>query len=174
LEHVPQPHQQVELSHPPITLVGVSPRFGDLGFQAPHLSGEDRITGGVAARLGDVATDSLELGEEAIGSGVTLTQPGELEPLSLEARHGARCGASLTDDAGGKEELSDFVSVDRLSATEVGQVDGEHRSEKRFVSTTQGPAQIVLRRITGVRAPYPQLLLRARVALDLPQAIFLP
>ena len=142
---VPESHQQIELPRPLVDPVRLLAALGDLGARgASSSSSAGRVAGRLAAGLAEAASDRFEIGQEAVGAGVTLARPGELETLLLQAGHGPGRRAALADDAGGEEQLAHLVASHRIRAPEICQVDGEHGPKQRLVRPAEGPAQILL------------------------------
>ena len=86
----------------------------------------------------------------------------------MKAAHRPGCGPALADDAGGEEQLFHIVSGYGFCVSELGQIDGEHRPEQRFVCAAECPAQVLFGCRTSIGSPDADRLVRAGVTLDSP------
>ncbi len=168
LEHIPQPDQQIEVSCPAIVPIGFLARLGYFAFQAQQLSASGGITGGFVARFSETATDIFEFGQQPVGLSVALSQASQLEAPALKVAHRPGRGAALADDAGGEEELSHIVPGHRFWTSELGQINGEHRAEQRFVCAAERPAEVLFGCRSSIRSPDADQPVRAGVTLDPP------
>ena len=77
---------------------------------------------------------------------------------------------TLTEDAGGEEQLADLVALQVLHLTQIVEPDGEHGLEERRARTGQGTGQAALVARRSVRETDDQVTLGTSVPLDDPVA----